>query len=275
VQHHIVEATNVSHAAGGRRLVDAVSLGVAAGELLALVGPNGAGKSTLLGLLAGDLAPTAGEVLLDGQPLVQLPAREQALRRAVLRQRVGVSLPFTAFEIALMGRHPHLHGRAEGPADVAIARDALARTEMSAFAERAFPTLSGGEQSRASLARVLAQQAPLLLLDEPTAALDVRHQHGALQLARAVAASGGATLAVLHDLNLAALYADRIGVMHQGRLVALGPPAAVLRAELLREVYGLPFVITPHPQADALLVLAVPEQEPAGVRGGRDALLVR
>ncbi len=251
----IIEACALGYHTDGRRLIDNVSLAVNRGEVVAIVGPNGAGKSTLLNLLAGDLRPTTGRVLLDGVPLERMRINDQALRRAVLRQRVSVTLPFTTFEVVLMGRTPHLRGKAEGPADMAIAQDALAQTEMSPFAQRLFPTLSGGEQTRASLARVLAQQAPLLLLDEPTAALDLRHQHAALRLARATARTGGAAIIVLHDLNLAAAYADRIGVLHQGRLVAVGAPWDVLRSELLSDIYGVAVTVHPHPHTGAPLLL--------------------
>ncbi|NJO82291.1 MAG: ATP-binding cassette domain-containing protein [Blastochloris sp.] len=164
----LVIATDLSATLGGRT------------EVLALVGPNGAGKNTLLSLLAGGLLPTTGTIMLDGQPLTMPSAQQQAQRRAVLRQQVGLGFAFTALEVALMGRHPHLHGRVEGPHDVALAYEKLAQTEMLVHAERFVPTLSGGEQARVQLTRVLAQQAPLLLLDEPTAALDLPHQHNAV-----------------------------------------------------------------------------------------------
>lgn len=254
----LLEARALSYQVAGHRLLHAVQMRIAPGELLVLVGPNGAGKSTLLSLLAGDLQPSAGEVWLDGQPLTQLSAQAQALRRAVLRQRLGVALHFTAYEVALMGRYPHVRGGVERPADHALTREALGRTEMLPQAERIFATLSGGEQARVGLARVLAQQAPLLLLDEPTAALDLRHQHTALQMARELAAAGGAAIAVLHDLNLAALYADRIGILHQGALVACGTPWEVLRAELLRTVYAVDLMVLPHPRFDVPLVLTLP-----------------
>jgi ABC-type hemin transport system, ATPase component len=143
---------------------------------------------------------------------------------------------------------------------------------MAPFAERLFPTLSGGEQTRASLARVLAQQAPLVLLDEPTAALDLRHQHAALRLARALAASGGAAVIVLHDLNLAAGYADRIGILHEGRLVAIGAPWDVLRPELLSAVYGIPIVVHPHPHTGAPLLLTLPDVPSSGQGGVYEVL---
>jgi iron complex transport system ATP-binding protein len=268
----LIEACALSYYAGDRCLLDAVSLTVNGGEVVAIVGPNGAGKSTLISLLAGDLPPTAGRVLLEGIPLERMRAGDQALRRSVLRQRIHVALPFTTFEVVLMGRTPHLRGRSEGPEDVAIVQNALQCTGMAPFAERLFPTLSGGEQTRASLARVLAQQAPLVLLDEPTAALDLRHQHAALRLARAVAASGGAAVIVLHDLNLAAGYADRIGILHEGRLVAIGAPWDVLRPELLSAVYGIPIVVHPHPHTGAPLLLTLPDVPSSGQGGVYEVL---
>ncbi|PDW02401.1 heme ABC transporter ATP-binding protein [Candidatus Viridilinea mediisalina] len=254
----LLEARALSYQVAGHVLLRTVQMRVAPGELLALVGPNGAGKSTLLSLLAGDLQPSAGEVWLDGEPLAQLSTQAQALRRAVLRQRMGVALPFTAYEVALMGRHPHVRGGLESPTDHALTREALGQTEMLPQAERIVPTLSGGEQARVGLARVLAQQAPLLLLDEPTAALDLRHQHKALQIARTLTTAGGAAIAVLHDLNLAALYADRIGILHQGTLVACGTPWEVLSADLLQTVYTVDLMVLPHPRLAVPLVLTLP-----------------
>lgn len=263
----LIEARALSYYAGDRCLLEGVSLRVDSGEVVAIVGPNGAGKSTLISLLAGDLRPAAGHVLLEGIPLERMHAGDQALRRAVLRQRIHVALPFTTFEVVLMGRTPHLRGRSEGREDGVIAQSALIRTGMAPFAERLFPTLSGGEQTLVSLARVLAQQAPLVLLDEPTAALDLRHQHAALHLARTIADSGGAAVLVLHDLNLAAGYADRIGILHQGRLVAIGPPWDVLHPEVLRAVYGIPIAVHSHPHTGAPLLLALPEAPSSGQGG--------
>ncbi len=254
----LLEAHSLGYRAGSRTLIDDVSLSVGAGEVIAIVGPNGAGKSTLLSLFAGDLQPTTGCIVLNGVPLSRLSAADQAVQRAVLRQRVNVTLPFTTFEVVLMGRTPHLRGRPEGSADIAIAQEELVRTEMAPFAQQLFPTLSGGEQTRASVARVLAQRAPLLLLDEPTAALDLRHQHSVLRLARMTASGGGAAVVVLHDLNLAAAYADRIGVMHHGRLVAIGSAWDVLRSELLSEVYGITVAVLPNPHTGAPFLLTLP-----------------
>lgn len=228
-------------------LVQAVSLTVEQGEVLMIVGPNGAGKSTLLKLLAGDLVPQTGRVSLFGRDLAELPDREQARCRAVLGQRLHVSLPFTGMEVTLMGRHPHLGGRGESLSDVALASAALERVEASAFADRRFPTLSGGEQMRVGLAKTLAQQAPLMLLDEPTTALDLRHQVAVAQLLKDLASEGCAVVAVVHDLNLAAMAATRIGLLACGSLVAHGSPAEVLRPEIIHQVYGVTVHVQPHP----------------------------
>lgn len=254
----ILEARNLTCTINGQTLVNDVSLALQSGEVLILVGPNGAGKTTLLRMLCGDLVPTAGCVSLHGEPLRQIPPRAQALQRAVLRQGTVIPFPFTAFEVALMGRHPHLARRGETAQDHQIARAALDQTDMLPFAERLVPSLSGGEQTRVTLARVLAQQTPILLLDEPTAALDLRHQHTTMDHARQIADHGGAVLAVVHDLNLAAAYADRIGVLSQGRLVALDEPWAVLTPDLLTEVYGVTVQIQPHPALPIPLVLVCP-----------------
>jgi iron complex transport system ATP-binding protein len=270
-------ARDLTYRVGSRALVAGVSLEVREGEVVAVVGPNGAGKSTLLRLLAGDLAPSGGEVLLDGRPLASYRPTALALRRAVMPQNTALAFAFAALEVVLMGRHPHLRGGGESAHDLAVAREMMARTDTLDLADRTFPTLSGGEQARVTLARVLAQEAPLLLLDEPTAHLDPRHQHTTLALARATADAGGAVLAVLHDLNLAAVYADRVALFAQSRLVALGPPGQVPTAERLSDVFGIPFLVAQHPAlarpllvSQPLLGTAAAARQPAGrERGSR------
>lgn len=257
----LLEAHNVSYAIAGTHLVKQVSLTLHAGEVLVLVGPNGAGKTTLLHLLAGDLEPCTGEVRLNGILYHHFSARQQAQQRAVMRQQSSVSFSFTVLEVALMGRYPHLDRQGETHHDVATARRALEQTETIQLESRLCPTLSGGEQARVTLARALAQTVPILLLDEPTAALDLRHQHTTLRLARELADNGGAVLAVLHDLNLAAAYADTLGLMAGGHLAALGPPWEVLTTPLLQSVYGMPVIIHPHPVLATPLVLVLPEEE--------------
>jgi iron complex transport system ATP-binding protein len=234
----MIEATAVTVKAGSVTLVDGVSLTVAPGELLAIAGPNGAGKSTLLGALAGDITPSSGTVRLGGEALPALRGKRLALRRAVLPQRVELAFPFTAAEVVHMGRAPH----PPGDDDEVVGR-CMAETDTLHLADRAFPTLSGGEQARVALARVLAQDTPVLLLDEPTAALDLRHQEQVLSVASARAAAGCAVVVVLHDLNLAAAYADRVCLLAGGRLAACAPPDQVLRSDLLGDIYGHPVTV--------------------------------
>ncbi|MCR6484986.1 heme ABC transporter ATP-binding protein [Amycolatopsis sp. OK19-0408] len=245
---------DVTYAVEGRRLLAGVSLDVRAGEVLVLAGPNGAGKSTALALLAGDLEPASGEVRLAERRLADWSLVEQARRRAVLPQRTTVTFPFTVEEVVAMGRAPWRGTAAEAGDKRSIER-ALAATEMTGFAHRRFPTLSGGEQARAALSRVLAQEAPLLLLDEPTAALDLGHTERVMTLAATRAAAGDAVLVVLHDLGLAAAHADRIALLSAGAVAATGPPAEVLTEALLSEVYRHPVEVFPHPRTGRPVVL--------------------
>ncbi|MCF3104422.1 heme ABC transporter ATP-binding protein [Streptomyces roseoverticillatus] len=250
----LAEARSLSVRLGGRAVLDGVDLGVAAGEVLALVGPNGAGKSTLLAALAHDLPAAAGEVRIDGEPAAAWSAAELALRRAVLPQSAELSFPFPVEDVVRMGRAPWAGTPAEGEDDAAV-REAMAAAEVTGFASRPFAALSGGERARVALARVLAQRTPLLLLDEPTAALDLRHQELVLRICRERAAAGAAVVVVLHDLGLAGAYADRVAVLHGGRVAAEGPPARVLEAELLTRVYLQPVEVIDHPRTGEPLVI--------------------
>ncbi|MEU1674861.1 heme ABC transporter ATP-binding protein [Streptomyces roseifaciens] len=238
----------------GRTVLDGVDIRVAAGEVLALVGPNGAGKSTLLAALAHDLPAAAGEVRIDGEPAAAWTAAELAVRRAVLPQSAELSFPFPVEEVVRMGRAPWAGTPAEDEDDEAV-RAAMAAAEVAGFASRPFAALSGGERARVALARVLAQRTPLLLLDEPTAALDLRHQELVLRICRERAAAGAAVVVVLHDLGLAGAYADRVAVLHGGRIAAEGPPARVFAAELLSRVYAQPVEVIDHPRTGEPLVI--------------------
>ncbi|MEU3270939.1 heme ABC transporter ATP-binding protein [Saccharomonospora sp. NPDC006951] len=250
----LAEASAVVATAGGARLLDGVSLTVHAGEVLALVGPNGAGKSTLLGVLAGDTAPSSGRVTIHGRPADAWSTVDLARHRAVLPQHNPVSFPFTVRSVVEMGRAPWEGTPAEDDDERAVAA-ALADTGLTSFAERIHPTLSGGEQARTALARVLAQSTGLLLLDEPTAAMDLRHQEQVLALARARAETGAGVLVVLHDLGLAAAHADRVAVLSSGKLAAAGPPEEVCETELLSEVYQHPVEVISHPRTGKPIVL--------------------
>ncbi len=239
---------------GGRTVLTGLHLDIAPGEVLALVGPNGAGKSTLLGVLAGDLAPSAGTVSLAGRPLPEWPHRDLARERSVLLQANQVSFPFTVAEVIEMGRSPW-QGHPEADEDDEAIAEALRLTDTEALTARRFTELPGGERARVSLARVLAQRTPVVLLDEPTAALDLRHQEDVMAIARRLAAAGRTVVAVLHDLSLAAAWADRIAVLSRGELVAAGSPAEVLTAGLIAEVYGLEVhVLTDTPDGRLIIV---------------------
>ncbi len=239
---------------GGRRVLDEVDLDVVAGQILALVGPNGAGKSTLLGALSGELELAGGTVELDGRPVARWAPVDMARRRAVLPQTHTVGFPFTAREVVAMGRAPWARTLRQDDDEAAITA-ALAATDTEHLAARPFPALSGGERARVALARVLAQDTPTLLLDEPTAALDLGHQEQVLRLARTRARDGAAVVIVLHDLGIAAAYADRVAVLESGRLAACGPPRDILTTPLLSRVYQHPVEVFDHPRTGAQLVL--------------------
>lgn len=257
-----VELRGVSLTVDGRPLLSDVDLAVRPGELVALIGPNGAGKSTALSVLAGDVTPDTGTATIDGRPLSRIRVQELGRLRSVLLQQKGVSFSYPVREVVAMGRMPWSR-RAAGAAGASgasgdeIVAAALASTDTAHLADRDVTTLSGGELARVSLARVLAQRCRVVLLDEPTDALDIAHQEQVLALAAGLAADGAAVLAVLHDLNLAAAYADRVVLLADGRVIADGPPRAVLTGERLSAVYGHPVETVDHPVTGALLVLPV------------------
>ncbi|MEJ8634656.1 heme ABC transporter ATP-binding protein [Streptomyces sp. MS2.AVA.5] len=250
----VAEARGLHVRLGGREVLTGVGLSALAGEVLALVGPNGAGKSTLFAALAADLPADGGSVSIAGRPADGWTAPELALRRAVLPQAAALSFPFLVEDVVRMGRAPWSGTALQEQDDAAVA-EAMAVTEVGGFASRPFSALSGGERARVALARVLAQRAPLLLLDEPTAALDLRHQELVLRICRERAAAGDAVVVVLHDLGLAAAYADRVAVLHEGRLAAEGPPAEVFDDALLSRVYRQPVEVFPHPRSGVPVVL--------------------
>ncbi len=252
---------------GGATLLEDVSLQVRPGRMLAVIGRNGAGKTTALRVLCGDLSPASGSVTMDGEPLEGSPLCWLARRRAVVPQQSTLNFPFTVREVVALGRTPH---PARPRVDGAIVEEALRTVSLTRFARRAYPTLSGGEQQRVHLARALAQiweaaerRSGYLLLDEPTASLDPAHQHEVLGIARDCASRGVGVLSVLHDLNLAAEYADEIAVLRSGRLLAVGPVAEVLEPDLLERAYGMPMHVIEHPYADRPLVLPLPAERTA------------
>ena len=245
---------------GRRTILRDVSLAVSAGEVVGVIGPNGAGKTTIVRALAGTLPLTDGRVLLDGQPLGRLTRRQVAQQIAVLPQDPVASFPFTALEVVLMGRTPHLPALAlPRPRDVAIAAEAMAALDVGDLAARHLDELSGGERQRILLARALAQQPQILLLDEPTSHLDLRHQVEMYDHLRArTRADGLGVLSVLHDLNLAALYCDRLVLLLDGEVVADDVPRAVLREELLARAFGTAVHVGQHDRTGDPIVLPIP-----------------
>jgi iron complex transport system ATP-binding protein len=234
-----LSARDVTVSIGTKQIVRDARLSLNAGELVALVGPNGAGKTTLMRALAG-LVPARGTITLAGKSLRDLTPRERARMVSYLPQGHVFHWPMSVESIVMLGRAPHGDAFSGAPPDDrdAVAQ-ALAVTETESFAGRPVTTLSGGERARVALARALATQAPILLADEPTAALDPRHQLVVMELLRGAARAGNAILAIMHDLTLAARFADRVLVMSEGQLVAEGPPAEALAAERLASVFGV------------------------------------
>jgi iron complex transport system ATP-binding protein len=222
----------------GRAIVKSVTLDVFPGEVLALVGPNGAGKSSILSLLSGDVQATTGLALLEGKDVTKYRPEEAARLRSVLMQANQVSFPFSVWEIVEMGRAPWGRTSRISEDDDAI-EEALRCADVGHLSERLFTQLSGGERARVSLARVLAQRTPVVLLDEPTAALDLKHQESVMATIRHLADSGRAVVVVVHDLSIAAGYADRVAMVVDGRLEATGSPADVIVADRVSRVYGV------------------------------------
>jgi len=224
----------------GRWLIRHASLELRGGGLLALVGPNGSGKSTLLRLLGGLWKADEGAVTLDGRAMKSLPRRAIARAVAYTPQDTRLDFAFTVREVVMMGRHPHL-GRfeVERESDRAAVNEAMRRADVAQLADRFVTELSGGERQRALLARSLATEAPILLLDEPTASLDIAHALDVLSLCRELAEDGKAIALAIHDLNLAARFADRVALLDKGRLIACGGADEVLRVESLNHVFGV------------------------------------
>ena len=258
----LVEAEGVGFAYGSRTILADIALAIRPGELVELCGPNGAGKSTLLRLLLGLHAPSAGQVRLGGAPVATLSRRQIARCAALLPQDAPADLPLTVREAVALGRLPHLERfQPEGTADAEAVERALIATDTAALSGRPVAELSGGERQRVHLARALAQEAPLLLLDEPIAGLDLAHQLAALELLRTTVDAGRGALVALHDLSLAARRCDRMIFLAGGKIRADDTPAVVLTPETLARVFGVraevrldgdgrPFVLPHEPLRD-------------------------
>jgi iron complex transport system ATP-binding protein len=253
----LLEVAGVACAYGGADVLRDVTLRVAPGEFVAVSGPNGSGKSTLLRAMSRVLRPRLGRALLDGRDLYALPARESARAIGVVPQDTPLEFEFTCEEVVLMGRSPHLgRFRGEGERDLSVAREAMERTATWDLRARSILDLSGGERQRVLLARAFAQEPRVLLLDEPTAHLDVAYQVQLLRLVRALRdEKKTSVVATLHDLNLAAAYADRIVLLSKGVVTAAGAPQEVLVEKTLQEVFGAEVIVRLHPETGGPLVL--------------------
>lgn len=256
----MLEALDITFRVGARALLSGVSVEFEPGKLHLIIGPNGAGKSTLIKVLARLLRPQEGKVLYEGADVARAGEADLAKRRAVLSQAVEVAFPLTVREVVMMGRHPHFGSR-PGPADEQIVDELMEFFDVTEFAGRNYQTLSGGERQRANFARVLAQlwrpgpRNRYLFLDEPLTFLDIRHQIEFMKKVRAFADSTDVVaVGVVHDLNLAARFADQIVLLNQGRLVANGAPAEVLTHERIRDVFGVEPTFVPVAQSGLHLV---------------------
>lgn len=254
----MLRAQNLHVLRSGRSVLAGIDLQVQPGQVLGVLGPNGAGKSTLFGALSGELKLSQGEVWLADKPLAQWQGRERARRLAVLPQQSTLDFAFRVDEVVGMGRLPHATGHEH---DAQVVREALQAGDALHLAERAYTALSGGERQRVHLARVLAQLWPggsdcTLLLDEPTSMLDPLHQQTILQAVRGFAGRGAAVMVILHDLNLAARYCDRLLLLHEGQVHVAGTAAEVLQPAALKTVFGLEVLVQPHPESGHPLVIA-------------------
>lgn len=240
----MIEAQHITYSVGEKEILRDVNLRLSHGEMLAILGPNGAGKSTLLKILTGTLTPDGGQVLIDGQGIDDYFIHQLSKKRAVLSQSAQITFPFTAREIVMMGRSPHLVDR-ESHDDHRIVDEILTRLDAVELSTRMFSTLSGGEQQRIQFARVLAQiwdqQGAYLFLDEPTSALDLKQQLNIVELARELSQERGyAVCMIVHDLNLARHYADHVMFLKNGRAVVYGTPEGVLQTRAIADTFDIP-----------------------------------
>lgn len=265
----MIEVADLRVSLGETSVLSGVSLSVDRGAFVGLVGPNGAGKTTLLRAINGALDPDGGRVVVDGERIPDLPSRAASRLVATVPQDTGARFAFTVEDVVAMGRTPH-RSRLSGDPDGREHVDrALERTDTAVLRDRRLTEISGGERRRVYVARALAQDAPALVLDEPTASLDVNHAARTLGLARDLADDGRAVLAAIHDLEAAARYCDRLVLLSDGAVLARGTPDAVLDAEGVRSAFGVRGVVTDHSVTGSPTVTALPEVAPAAGEGGR------
>lgn len=257
-----MKAAGVGFSYGQRAILSNINLQAEVREIVGLIGPNGAGKTTFLRIVSGTLTPQTGNVYIQGIDLPKLPPKNRARLVAMVRQNPAVPPGFTALEVVLMGRNPYLGLlQWEGPRDLDVCRRVMELTQTWEFADRQVSSLSGGEIQRVFIARALAQETPLLVLDEPTAHLDISYQTGILDMIQIVCRQTGITvLLAMHDLTLAAQYCTRIAALHEGSIYAVGEPAEVLTADIVSTVFAAPVSIIQHPVHKTPVVLPVGQE---------------
>lgn len=266
----VLDIDDVAVSLGDVRVLDGVSATVDRGTFVGLVGPNGAGKTTLLRTLNAALTPDEGEIRVAGQNVAELSAKQVGRLVATVPQDTSLSFDFSVRQTVEMGRTPYL-SRFGGmrPEDHEAVNRAMKRTAVAEFADRAITAISGGERQRVLLARALAQDTPLVLLDEPTASLDINHQVRTLELVRELVDDGKTVVAAIHDLNLAAHYCDELLLLGEGRILASGPPESVLTESTLERAFGANAVVSRHPVTGSVYVTALPDQQSRGEAEGR------
>lgn len=242
----MIELLDVTVHRSRRLVLDRIALTAAPGSITAVVGPNGSGKSTIVAAIGGDLPISGGSITVAGTPVADQAPETAARSRAVMTQSGAVALGFRVAEVVAMGRSPW-RNRPEGAHDTGAVAAAMLDADVAHLADRPVQSLSGGEQARVTLARVLAQDTPVILLDEPTAALDLRHQLDTMRLLRDRATAGATVLVVLHDLTLAAATADHVVVLSSGRVAVAGPPSAALSPDVIADVYGVRVTVLTDP----------------------------
>ena len=265
---NLIETRGISYSVAEKRIIDRISISVKRGEFVGLVGPNGAGKTTLLRLLIGVLPPTGGEILLEDRRLQEFRLRERARRVSYLSQETTTVFPYPVLDILLMGRYPFLgRFRRESESDLEKARRALAYVGLRGFEERYFNELSGGERQLVLFAKILVQETELLLLDEPTSNLDIKHQDQFFSMAFELTREKKAVVAAVHNLNIASQYCSRLILLHRGRVATEGKPEEVLRSDWLDPVYETKTVVTRNTSTGALVVDVAPR-----TRAGRQPM---
>lgn len=250
-------AVDAGYAVAGTQLLHQISMDINPGELIIAVGPNGAGKSTLMKMLSGEILPSLGTVSLNGIELSQWQLKHLARIMAVLPQHSELTFPFKVQEVVSLGRIPHATGRQR---DREIVGEILTRLDMDHLSQRDYTTLSGGEKQRTQIARIFAQiwdyqQEYFIFLDEPTSSLDLAHQQATLTIIKQLTAAGAGVFVILHDMNLAAQFADRLLLLHRGRIVSAGDPWSVLSRDNIKSVFELDVSIIPHPERDRPLII--------------------